>query len=125
LVELKRIIPNLIICVNSYCHARGSGNLSSIIPDQFIDCRVVTAHRTGVGANVSAIKALCTADPVVAHIHDSAEALKRSIELEISRHLASLSQERVAELHGTGLTRYLSASDQLRALDHLIEEFDE
>ena len=49
---------------------------SSIIPDQFIDCRVVTAHRTGVGANVSAIKALCTADPVVAYIHDSAEVLQ-------------------------------------------------
>ena len=72
LQELKQLVPDIVVVVNSYCHCQEyrTGVLS--IPDAVVDYRIVTDRKCGAGGKVDALLSIFEAERII-HIDDNTE----------------------------------------------------
>ena len=72
LQELKQLVPDIVVVVNSYCHCQEyrTGVLS--IPEAVVDYRIVTDRKCGAGGKVDALLSIFEAERII-HIDDNTE----------------------------------------------------
>ena len=123
LQALKQVFPDLVICVNSYCHNLEYRLAVLAGPDTIVDFRIVTSKRDKTGGKLDALRAIFGSEAGIVQIDDNFEIVKEISEARNCKALGILIPRRGRKYPQKRFAGAQYFRSVLHALDSLIQGF--
>ena len=113
---LKQIVPDLIICINSYCHCE-EYRLAVL----GVNFRIATNRKDGVGGKLNALSAVFGSEAGIVHIDDNYQVVQEIFGARNCKALGILIPRRGRRYPQQRFSRVTYYQSVVHALDHLIQ----
>ena len=123
LQALKQIVPDLIMCINSYCHCEEDRLAVLGVPDTIVNFRIVTNRKDGVGGTLDALRAVFGSEAGIVHIDDNYQVVQEIFGARNCKALGILIPRRGRRYPQQRFSRVTYYQSVVHALDHLIQAF--